>query len=86
MSDTDKEKLFFAISRDSAEQLTHTIVYRKDKKMLSQELKAKDLVPLGFFAQNDIDDIISNNFKDSSVPDSVLNYLKEHIADWEKNF
>lgn len=79
------KKLYFVVYKNDEKELHHVIDYKTNKQDIKNELRDKGLVPKGIFSEKDVDKVLTNNFFDNTVPESVLNYVKEHIDYWQKN-
>ncbi len=78
-------KLFFAIFKDETKAISHMIVYRHSKKDLTAELKEKGYVVKYIFNQKDIDMIEKEEFYTDNVSDKDIDYVKNHLEEWEKS-
>ncbi len=79
-----KEKLYFGIYVDEKKKFHHLIVFRKSKKVLTDELRDKGFVPKGVFSEKDIEKVKSETFMDTNVSDKTLQYLKENLSDLDR--
>lgn len=83
---TTPQKLFFAIYEDKTSEYKHLIVYRENKKMLIDEIFAKGHTARAVFSHQDIEDIRNNDCQNQYVSQAEIQYLKDNLTEWEKEF
>lgn len=63
--------------------MRHTIRTGSSKKVLTQQLRDQGYLPKGIFSQKDIDKVLADEYVTMAISDKEIEYLKEHISDWE---
>ncbi len=84
MTTSANEKLLFGVYIDERKEFHHLIVFRKNKKILIDELRDKGFVPKGIFSEKDIAKVKSCTFMDTNVSDKTLQYLEDNLSDYDK--
>lgn len=74
---------FFVLYKDTDSKLLHAIEQGFNKKIVVDSYRDKGYTPKAIFSVKDIEDVKNNAFSNKNVTDLQLNYLKEHLNEWE---